>query len=303
MINVYFLETQYRYLGWHDVFLELVLHLKDNYKANIIHQKGGWLRIEKYDYDMPDCEILIEDTDRDILRGISFSETRTKMLDIFESRKNKNDVLLQTQFYSWFPKNFDRNVFDFKLKGTTFYTFMPSTNHEYYYNQRRFKKKEDLIDKLFFLFTTHREDGIKLRELGICSPAQGNLTIDQYLDQAINYKIGLSIASVAEISYREIEYMAVGLPNMHLEYMTQLNPSLIPNYHYISVDRGDFPWDSNLDRNGGPEYVEAYRKRFYEVNEDYEFLEYISRNARDYYTQYCSPENRVKHIVNQLELQ
>jgi hypothetical protein len=52
MINVYFLETQYRYMGWHDLFLEVVLHLKEKHNANIIHQFGGHLNIQKFDINL-----------------------------------------------------------------------------------------------------------------------------------------------------------------------------------------------------------------------------------------------------------
>jgi phage pi2 protein 07 len=303
MINVYFLETQYSYLGWHDIFLELVLHLKEKHNANIIHQFGGHLNLEKFGgYQMPDCEILIEDTEKDTLKGITFAEWRTGMLDIFEKRSNPNDVLLQTQFYNWFHKDFDRNSFKFQLKGTPFYTFTPSTNHEFFYHKRKFKKFDELIDKVFFLFSTHRQDGITLRDRGIVSDSPGPLHINDYLSKAIDYKMGLAAPSLAELCYREIEYLAVGLPMLRLEYMTQLNPPLIPNYHYIAVDRSQFPWDANADRNGGPEYVEAYIKRFNETKDDKEFLEFIAKNGREYYTNYCSPQNKLKHILNLLNL-
>jgi len=223
-------------------------------------------------------------------------------LDIFTNRNNPNDILLQTQFHDWFHKDFDRSTFPFKLKGTTFYTFTPQTNHEFFYHLRRFKSHEELIDKIFFLFTTHREDGIRMRELNILSESPGLLNIEDYLKLAIQHKVGLSLPSIAEICYREIEYMAVGLPMLRLEFMTQLDPPLVPNYHYIAIPRDGFPWDANADRNGGEAYVEAYKKRFFEVKDDKEFLDFISRNARDYYTKYCSPQNRVNVLMESLEI-
>lgn len=304
MINVYFLESQYVYLGWHDVFLELVVHLKEKHNANIIHQFGGHLKLEKFDgYDMPDCEILIEDTEKNTLKGITFSESQTKFLDIFQKRSNPDDILLQTQFYNWFHKDFDRNSFQFQLKGTPFYTFTPYTNHEFFYTKRKFKNFNELIDKVFFLFSTHRGDGAALRERGIVGESPGFLNINDYLELAIKYKMGLAAPSLAELAYREIEYLAIGLPMLRLEYMTQMNPPLIPNYHYIAVDRSQFPWDANADRIGGPEYVEAYIKRFNETKDDKEFLEFIAKNGREYYTQYCSPQNKLKHILNLLNIE
>jgi len=301
MITVYFLETQYNYMGWSDMFLELVIELKNNFNAKIIHQKGGHLYIEKFDYNLPDCEILIHDEENDILRGITWAEWKTGLFDIFMNRNNPNDILLQTQFYNWFPKDFDRSTLPFKLKGTTFYTFTPQTNHDFFYHLRQFTNHEDLIDKIFFLFTTHRDDGIVLRELGLCSESPGLLNIEDYLKLAIKHKVGLSLPSVAEICYREIEYMAIGLPMLRLEFMTQLDPPLIPNYHYIAIPRDNFPWDANFDRAGGEKYVEAYKNKFLEVKDNKEFLDFISKNAREYYNNYCSPQNKLKVLMKSLE--
>lgn len=306
MLKVYFLETQYPYMGWNDVFLELVNTLKENFNAEIIHKKGGYLPVKKFNYDLPDCELLIYDETNDILRAITWSESPTKLFDIFKSRDNKNDILLLTQQVHWLPPNYDFSVHTFTVKPTTFYTFTPQTNHEHFYNLRRFKDFNSLKDQLFWLSTTRREDPYKLYELDLC-PAplgMGNqlMSIEDYLKQAIEYKVGLSISSNAEICYRDIEYMAVGVPMMRIEYFTPFDPPLIPDYHYVSIPRGDFGCNAREDRIGGEAYIEAYKKRFFEVKDDKEFLDFIVKNAREYYINYCSPQNRVNHIVNRLEL-
>jgi hypothetical protein len=128
------------------------------------------------------------------------------------------------------------------------------------------------------------------------------MPIEDYLKQAIEYKVGLSISSNAEICYRDIEYMAVGVPMMRIEYFTPFDPPLIPDYHYISIPRGNFGCSAREDRIGGEAYIEAYKKRFFEVKDDKEFLDFIVKNAREYYINYCSPQNRVNHVANRLEL-
>lgn len=302
MLKVYFLETQYSYMGWNHVFLELVNYLKEKYNAEIIHQKGGHLKIEKFHIDLQDCEIIIHDEEKDILKAISWAESRGRLLDIFNERAKKEDILMMTQFSNWFPRNTDKSKFPFKLKGTTFYTIRESGDHSFFYEKRKNMRYEDMIDKLFMLFSTHRGDPLVLREMGICSEAMNPLNYEPYLEEAIKYKVGLSIASIAEIAYREIEYMAIGLPNMRFEYSAQLDPPLIPNYHYICVERNGIPYDHGLERKGGPEYVEAYKKRFLEVKDNYKFLDFISDNAREYYMKYCSPRNRLSHVLKSLEL-
>jgi hypothetical protein len=302
MIKVYFLETQYQYMGWNDVFLELVNNIRDKFNAQVIHQKGGHLYIEKFNYNMPDCEIIIHDEKNDILKSITWSESPTNLFEIYKQRNNKEDILLLTQQAYWFPKDYNFSVYNFTVKPTTFYTFTPQTNHDHFYNLRRFKNFDSLEDKMFCLFTTRREDPFKLREIGICNESPGLLSIEEYLKHAINYKVGLSLSSLAEICYRDIEYMAIGLPMLRLEYMTPFNPPLIPNYHYISIPRDGFEWSTNADRAGGDKYVEAYKNRFLEVKDDKDFLDFITKNAREYYIDYCSPYNRIKVLMKNLKM-
>jgi hypothetical protein len=180
---------------------------------------------------------------------------------------------------------------------------MPYIDYNYYYTVRKFRGYDNLIDKMFCLFTTNRHDPHPMREMGLVSPSPGLLSIEDYLSLAIKHKMGLSVHGVAEVCHRDFEYLGIGLPMIRLEYMNDtLQPPLIPNYHYISVDRSQFPYDGNADRVGGPEYVEAYKNRFYEVKDDIEFLEFISTNAKDYFDKYCSPLNRTRHMLNLLNI-
>jgi hypothetical protein len=304
-MKIYFLENQYPYWGWHQVLLEVINGLKNKYKIELVHQKGGHLRIEKFNHNLSDCELLIHDEENDILKAIHWGESRSPLLDLFINRNKETDTILITQYYNIFHKDFDRSIYNFKIKNTTYYTFNPKCNYDYYYHQRKLLeeiKPDNFIDEMFFLFTTIRPLGLQLREAGIVSKEAPLLCIEDYCQMAINYKMGLAMAGVAEVNFREIEYMAIGVPLIRMEYMTQLDPPLIPNYHYIAVDRKNFPWDMYCDRNGGLEYVEAYKKRFYEVKDDKEFLSFVAKNARDYYVEYCSPINRVNHILKSLNL-
>lgn len=305
---------------WHDLYRELVLHLIDKYKANVVYDEGfdtidhgdGYVQsvpklwIDKWNINIPDSEILIYDEENDILRGISFSESWTKIIDLFIERNNPNDILLLTQQNNAFHTSIHHTgnipTFPFKLKRTTFYPFNPIYNMEYFYHERRFKKKDDLIDKMVCLTTplTGRNDLQELSNRGVLDFGTG-FNYDDYLAKLIQYKIGLSIAGSAEICHREIEYMAIGLPNLHLTYMTQLDPPLLPNHHYIEVNSSQFPKDMWLNRAGGPEYVDAYINRFMEVKDDVEFLDFIVHNGRQYYLENCSPQNRLSVLLKQLE--
>jgi hypothetical protein len=317
-MKVYFHECAYQYWTWHDVFLELVLYMKTRHNATIIHEKGHnfqndgspaipKLYVPEFSYHMPDCEIILYDEHSDVLKAITFGEVRTRLIDIFINRNNKNDVLLVSQFNNVFPQEIaqgytkDTLPYAFAVKNTTFYPFDPKTNMDYFYHQRQFKRWDNLIDKMVCLTTptTGRLDLTSLNERGVLDYGTG-FGYNEYLAKLIQYKIGLAIAGSAEICHREIEYMAIGIPSMHLTYMTQLDPPLIPNVHYIEVSNEKFPKDMWINRNGGPEYVEAYINRFLEVKDDRNFLEFVAHNAREYYFNYCAPNIRLQHNLNLL---
>lgn len=307
MLDVYFLEIE-NHWSWHYMILELIMDLKNKYSINLYHKRAvddpTLLYIDEFNCSISDCELVIYDKQNDTLKALSFSEARTCLFEVFEKRNNPNDLFLVTHRYGWFDPNNDISKnYNFKTISTVYYPWKPYIDYDYYYTVRKFRGYDNLIDKMFCLFTTNRHDPHIMREMGLVSPSPGLLSIQDYLEMAIRHKIGLSIHGVAEVCHRDLEYMAIGLPMLRLEYMNQLNPPLIPDYHYISIPRNsNFPIDGNLDRIGGEDYIAAYKKRFLEVKDDYQFLEFISKNARNYYEMYCRSKNRLRHFLNLLNL-
>jgi hypothetical protein len=250
-MRVYFFENvSYGYKGWDAAFRDLVKYLKENHNAEVIYKSnypglgGTHFYIEEFDYNMADCELIIYDEVNDILKAISFSEAWTGIWDIFVGRNSEKDLLLVTQFYDWFNKDeitgkdrIDLSKFNFTLGSTVFYTLNEEVDYESLYKRRIEKSQDEIEDKMFMLFTTERLDPVKLSKKGYLNKDLTPVGIDAYFEKVINHKIGLAVATLAEYCYREIEYMAVGVPFMRIEYMRDLNPPLIPNYHYIAVVR------------------------------------------------------------------
>jgi hypothetical protein len=261
--------------------------------------------IEELDYYIHDCELLLYDTEEDSVKMISLKESRSGMYEELVERNNEKDLLIYAQHSNWFPDKLNYEEMLFKLKAMPYYASYPMTDLDFFYERRKAmlaEHKDDIVDKMFGAGTTHRPDFERLEERNYLDGARG--TFSYYLKNACRYKMGLSIPGVAEVCHREIDYMAIGLPHIRLEYITQLNPPLIPNFHYISVDREKYGFikDHNRDRVGGDEYVQAYIDRFLETKDDEEFLKFVSDNAREYYENYCSYGNRTEYLLNLLEL-
>lgn len=321
-MRVYWLDNiRYQPTGWWYLFKEIIEHLIITHGAEIRHkgnhrcEGGTYFYIEEFKYQMKDCELFIYDEEKDILKIISFSEFYTEAWKVLTERNNKNDILIVPQLYDWFNPEietgklrYDFSQHNFQIKSSPFYTvYAPNQiNYEELYERRSQKNFNELEDKMFMLFTTQRPAPYMLSELGYLNKSLTPKSPTEYFDLMLNYKIGLAIATSAEHCYREIEYMAIGIPFIRLEHMRQLEPPLIPNYHYIAVSREKYglPYNSHLNREGKDEYVKAYIERFLEVKEDREFLDFVAKNAREYYLNYCSPinNNRLNHMLNLLDI-
>jgi hypothetical protein len=53
---------------------------------------------------------------------------------------------------------------------------------------------------------------------------------------------------------------------------------------------------------GNEEHSKMITNRFLEVKDDINFLEFISNNARNYYNDYLSTHNNVRHTIKLLDL-
>ena len=178
--------------------------------------------------------------------------------------------------------------------------YFPCTIDDLESHYQKRSEMNEFIDKMYFRGTsisdrpivTHIDQNYLNGYYPIGSP-------QTYFNDLINYKIGLSVAGRGELCYRDIEYMALGIPFIRFEYISELNPNLIPNFHYISVDR---PEELIKDRLGNIEHAKMIEGRFLEVKDDKDFLDFISKNAREYYTTHLNRENNVKHTLNLLGL-
>jgi hypothetical protein len=313
MMTVYYNETQYQKLTWCMVFVQLILYLKEKYNANVVYHKGtglptdGYLYIKELDLNLPDCELVIHNSDDDSYIGITWADNPGDIVNSFIRRNRKEDKLYVMQFTNRWPRNFDKSTYNFQILQGTHYPFLSHTNHDYFYYERKLHNdvlKDNFIDKMFFLGRDDRPAVWELRKLGLCNENMGTNGNVGYFDEMIKYKMGLAISGVGELCCRDIEYLAVGVPMIKIEYNTQLNPPLIPNFHFIAIDRdkNNLPWDSHNDLAGGPEIVEVFKQRFFEVKDDKEFLDFVAKNGREYYEQYSHPCNRMKHLTNILGL-
>jgi hypothetical protein len=299
MIKVYHVKTPYT-LKQHDVLLaELSDYMVKTYNAELAISLGEKIKInsEEANVDIADCNLIIEYTDSNTFKGITFEDQPSCFMDFFKKRNNPNDICLVSQYNPLEVNNYNNQD---QIKRSIYVTASPFVDLDYYYHKRQEIKEH--IDKFYFRGNLHnmgRYSAILLNENPYFHGGEG-INPDLYFSDLINHKVGLSIPGIGEFCYRDIEYMAVGLPMMKFKYINELYYPLIPNYHYISIDRIDD--DMVHERNGGQKYVDAYINRFLEVKDDKDFLNFISKNAREYYENHLHSSSRLNTIKKILDI-
>jgi hypothetical protein len=248
------------------------------------------------DFVLLECEYVIEFEDTGEFYIMSVSD------DLSHATLNeKSNPLLQKVLISQFNrKEIMSHVGEVNIHKYEPWIYFPCTIDDLEIHYEKRKTLNEFIDKMYFRGTSILDRPIVTlidqTYLNGYNPIGGP---PYYFNDLINYKIGLSVAGRGELCYRDIEYMALGIPFLRFEYLSELNPNLIPNFHYISVER---PEDLLKDRLGDIEHAKMVEKRFLEVKDDKEFLDFISNNAREYYTKFFNRKNYVKHTLNLLNI-
>jgi hypothetical protein len=220
----------------------------------------------------------------------------------------KSNPKLKSVFFSQFiRKHFISNVgqeFMYKYHPWIYFPFNTTNLEQFYYKRKTCKNS--LKNKMFFKGITEDRPIIYFFNKQLLEFEKNLCSSENYFENLIEHKIALSIGGRGEKCYRDIECMAIGVPILRFEYQSEFNPELIPNYHYISVPLPkNYPKNSmniECDRLGYKEHAEILEKRFLEVVDDVEFLEFIASNARDYYNNYLSHGNNVKYAIKLLGL-
>ena len=246
---------------------------------------------------MLECEMIIENVESKDFVILSVSDIlNSTILDHYKNPHCKKII-----FSQYDENNLKKHVYDQKnFDKYSPWIYFPSNvfNIDSLYTKR--KNKTQLFDKFCFWGTSINERKILThfeKEYFDWGLPIGDF--EKYSDTLINYKVALSISGRGEFCYRDIENFGLGIPIIRFEYINKMYFPLIPNFHYISVERPD---DLIIDRVGEKKHADMILKRFIEVKDDKNFLEFISKNARDYYEKHLTIDNSIRLTYKILNL-
>lgn len=222
----------------------------------------------------------------------------------------KNNPKLKKVFIAQHPPQYiSANVRDDLVYNKKYFPWIyfpcTTTNLEPFYHWRKHNK--NFIDKMVFRGGADHRKIVTYFSTDILTGTDFLGSEKEYYEDVIKHKVGLSVGGRGEVCYRDVEYMAMGVPFLRFKYQSKLLPDLIPNFHYISVDvPDDLPVDPHRndmpdDSRGTERHAELLTKRFLEVKDDQEFLDFIARNAKIYYDTYLAPHKNVQYTIRLIQ--
>lgn len=132
------------------------------------------------------------------------------------------------------------------------------------------------------------------------------LSFKDYAEELIEYRCGLSLNGNAEICNRDIELMSMGMPILRPELKcSHLHDPLIPNFHYVSFDFERQPFNEAA-YPGAPLHhnaklvSDAMIDRWESVKYDYDFLDFVGYNAKQWYNKNGNHESHVRIFMEKV---
>lgn len=242
-----------------------------------------------------ECEYIIENIENGEFVIMSVADE----LSHSTINENKNPLLKKVLISQFLPKRILSHIGeDYSLKYSP-WTYFPAHLYdlEEYYNKRQTTPPSN--DQIYFRGTSLEDRKIiHYIDKEIITPFNP-IVPDQYFNELITHKIALSVDGRGEFCYRDIECFACGVPIIRYDFESIFYDPLIPNFHYISIPRPD---DMVLYRAGNEEHAKKLVERYKEVINDDEFLNFIAKNAREYYEKNCKLDSVMVNTFNMLDI-
>lgn len=285
-------------------------HISNNIKIQLQKPLGN-LGTE---FVLSDVDMVVENLDNYEISVISFTEYLNSItVHYMRSEYFKSMVLAHFNYhhlYHWLKR--DNLVSKIQLVHPGIFPLYLDFDMDHYRTLR------DSISPTGELF--YKGSGCDLssyrRAVGILGK-QGKIdlarvTFEQYLSTLTQSKMALSYyldldkyhspwEHNGEFCYRDMEYMAIGVPFVRIEYRDSVHDGLYPNHHYVSINR-EIAYQVYRE-SGDAGVADLLYSKYLEVRDDHVFLKFISNNQRKYYDSYCRLEKSSELIFHKLNLQ
>ena len=256
-------ENRDYYSFWNELISELrKYHLVDETKfvdSEISHIM--LLKKEKPYLEIKSCDFVIEDRNSGEFWVLSACDQLSSAI----LTEKDNTFLKKVLFSQYVPDQIVHHVGkNFNKYHPWIYFSYKSFDRETFITKRN--TTDTLIPKMIFGGSVQSRPIFNYIDDSVTKKSYMKEYYD-YLDEVVRYKVGLSVggASIGDLCYRDVEYMALGIPFIKFNYVTTLNPPLVPNYHYISVPFEDLPKHNEVfkDRLGTEKHAKLIKNKLF----------------------------------------
>lgn len=263
---------------------------------------------------LSDVDCVIENLQNGDIKVLSFGEYFLNFVVHFAKSDVCSKVLLSHfnwhNLYYWMKRENAVSEIS-KVRPWIFLPFMEFDYHLY----RNKKDKNDNLDERMYWQGSGVDDYRQciriLEKEGYLQPIVP-MDYMSYLNKMSESKIGVSYYQTldryrtpydypGEFCYREIEYISIGLPFIRIEYKDTVHDPLLANVHYISIPRDVA--NVAFEKNGERGIADLFIQRYNEVINDEEFLNYISKNQKEWFDRNIMSPNREKLTFDLLGLE
>jgi FkbM family methyltransferase len=263
---------------------------------------------------LSDVDCVIENLHTAEIKVLSFGEYFNNFVSHYAKSEHCSKVLL-THFnwhnlYYWMKREFSVKEM-YKVKP---WIFLPFQEFDYLKYREKRDTTNNFDNKMFFLgsgISDYRKCIEIIENMGYLQPSVP-VSHSEYFEKLSCSKIAVSYYQSldryrtpfdypGEFCYRDVEYMSLGVPFIRVEFRDTTHDPWIPNYHYISIPRdvAHIIYEKEGEQGIANLYIEKYK----EVINDEDFLNYISKNQKDWFDRNITSPNIEKLTFDLLELQ
>lgn len=128
----------------------------------------------------------------------------------------------------------------------------------------------------------------------IINTTNEKLSEEDYLAEINSHKINISFNGVGETSHRDIDILGLGNVLLRTKMITKFHNSLIPEYHYASVEISDHTKFKDV--------ADAFLEKYNKIKNDKDYLDFISTNGKRWYLENGTAEKNAEIISNLINL-
>lgn len=131
----------------------------------------------------------------------------------------------------------------------------------------------------------------------------GRLPFEQFVTELASYKMVLSLGMNigGDICFRDVELLGLGIPLIRPRLRVEQHDPLIPDYHYIAVETELDP--IYLVPVSHSQTADDIIRRYREIIDDNEVLEYVASNGKEWYNRNIKYPNIVDNLIRLIDVE